>query len=357
MKTCSLLVAAFLSAVRPVAAADFTDLGLKDASGQAAPASVAGAPVCVPAGVEPSSVSLQDQFPDGPFRQQRASDCHDYAAVGVLEAAYFRKYREKVHFSEPDLFLGRTVLNPDFQHAALTGRPKSRADDVLAALRDQEGGEEAADVQYALDHGIARDPQYERFAKRYELELAAQAKTIASINANSGSWWERLLLDPRAYYEKLQNDPGRRRSLERYLLGRDCSAERAEVKAKLAGFKMRTMTFPVVPLNKDVLTGLEPYLASGIAQGNAIMAELKRGRPVAIGMRIEGLEDWGQKGVTQEVDHAFLITGYRRDPVGLRVFETRNSFGGKNAEVYEFDFRRIDTVTTLLTPEEAAAEK
>jgi len=50
------------------------------------------------------SVNLLPQFPAGENLQGSISDCHDFAELGLVEAAYYRKYGKPLDLAEQDLF-------------------------------------------------------------------------------------------------------------------------------------------------------------------------------------------------------------------------------------------------------------
>ncbi len=57
---------------------------------------------------------MLDQFPDPSTRdQENIGSCHAFGSVAVLEAAYYRRYKEHVKFAEEDVFLRRTILSGD----------------------------------------------------------------------------------------------------------------------------------------------------------------------------------------------------------------------------------------------------
>lgn len=345
------LIAAVLLAAAPLAAGELTDLRIQDAEAQTAPPAPPAVPAAASgAAAQEEAADLTGQFIDACTRAQGGvGSCHAFGSVAVLEAAYYRKYKQKIRFSEADLFIRRTVLSKELYADICAGKE----------CKLKEGNDAIGDIRFALDNGVATGLGYDQFIERYTKYRWAEEETLRGIIANheKESWLVKLLYDPRKHWAELQDRPQNKRITEMFLAGRDpaIDAERAANKAKLAGFKAREKEFPY--LGDKVAGAAAERKKAGLAQGQTVMSELKAGRPVAVSMTLKGLDAWGQKGAKEHANHCFLIVGFRQKPGQEAVFQTRNSWGGDNPEVHEDELLRIFRAVTVLTPEEAASSK
>jgi len=323
-------------------AGELQNVALNVIAAQAGPPPAQGRPVW--ATQTARGVNLLPQLPDpSSHYQDDVGSCHAFGSVALLEAAYFRAYGQKVSLSEADLFLRRTVLSPGlYQDFCASGSCKLT-----------EGNDPAGDIAFAIHNGVATGLQYSAFVKRYMKYRKAEEQTIAGVQSEyeQESWLEKLLYDPRKHWTELQQDPQAQRLLSAYLAGRDpkIDAQRAAMRKKFAGFRLLSQNFDS-PGAKAKSLSARQALAAGAKQKAAILAELKRNRPVTVSMSLAGLKAWGQQDAKDAANHAFMIIGYRNDPKEGLVFETRNSWGGDNPDVTAADLCRIYAVATIRTP-------
>lgn len=253
-------------------------------------------------------VDLSSQF-TGPSRNQRdVGSCHAFAAVGVLEAAYYRRYGQRVRLSEADLFLRRNILSGDAYDTFRQGGGEATLD---------EGHYIEGTIRFALDTGVATGPRYGAFLERYRRYRAAEARTLEDLLRQ----YERLGAEERAGYDvrqhwyELQTSTLSRRIAENYLTGNDrtLQADRDLIKQRFAGMRMDFRSF--TPASS---ADQEACRRAGQGQTDFMLGELRAGRPVAI----------SQQG------HAYIVSGYRVDENGAAVFMTRNSYGeGENNDI------------------------
>ena len=104
-------------AAAPAAAGDFSlpEIGAAGDLGRFEVPAIEGAQALPqPEGSWQRDIDLLPQFADLSNRDQcDVGSCHTFGSVAVLEAAWFRKHKTRVRFSEADLFLQRTVLTGD----------------------------------------------------------------------------------------------------------------------------------------------------------------------------------------------------------------------------------------------------
>ncbi|MBI2363169.1 MAG: hypothetical protein HYV15_07285 [Elusimicrobia bacterium] len=308
---------------------------LRSSAGGFSPASVpglgAGGPIAAPAGAAGGGVDLSGQFPTASRDQGNVGACHAFASVGLLEAAYFRKYGEHAVFSDADLFLRNTVLNGNIYSGSLfepgyawTGRPELK-----------EGGSPSTllaigDMEFAIKNGVATTPQYSAFVERYRQFREAEQRTLADIERQRkrDPRYVRLLYNPRTHWAQMQRSPLNQRILQNYLMGNDgtLDAQREEVKRKLAGFTVAKSLYVTLP--SSFSRPEKECRRDGAGRTAAVLSELAAGRPVGLSYFTDG--NWGS--------HVLLITGYQAGDGGDIVFKTRNSWGANG----NFDMRPSD---------------
>jgi len=362
MKTPRFLVLSFLLLSGPVSAAEpESDLfsGVNAAKARAAAehaarqahgggGGAAPAPGIAFGGDKKKKVDLLPQFADPSTRNQCSiGSCHAFGSVAVLEAAYFRNYKEHVSISEQDVFLRRTVLSGDVYRSFCAG----------GACKMSEGNDPAGDIRYVLENGALSGGSYSTFAERYVKYRDAEQRTMAGFKKQyeESSWIQKLLYDPRQHWKELSTTAESTRLLSDMLQGRgsSVSAERGKLKAKLAGFKLRSKDDFGFKSEHKALAPAD-CLARGAAQLAALKGELDAQRPVCVSMSLSGLTAWGQTDATRDAYHAFMIVGYDATDAGL-VFHTRNSWGGTNPDVKDNESCRIYVVDSVLAPGENAS--
>jgi hypothetical protein len=337
------LALAVLIAVSGAARADdLTDLKVKDAAKQGAPAAAAGKAVW--ATTSEHRVDTLPQFPDPSERQQcSVGSCHTFSTVSILEAAYFRAYGEHVTLSEADVFIRRTVLSKDlYDTFCKTGKCEL-----------SEGNDVVGDVKYALENGVASSLKYKDFLDRYLKYRDAEQKTLEGLERDyqSQPWYVKLLYNPRTHWAELQQEPTAKRIISNYLSGRDpaLEKERAEFKKKFAGFKLQSKDFDYLGTKAKEVSAAD-CAKNGAKQKSALLDELKAHRPVSVSMSLIGLKEWDSENDKEASNHAFAIVGFNDDPKEGLKFETRNSWGGQNPAVPEAKLCRIYSVVTIRTP-------
>lgn len=290
-------------------------------------------------------IDLGEQFADPAQRNQSAvGSCHIFGSIGVLEAAYFRKYGKHVRFSEEDLFLRRQILSGDI-YADFCASGKCTL---------SEGGHPSQDIQYALDHGVLTGSSYAAFVERYVRYRSAEQKTMEGLQKmrDQQGWLEKLLYDPRAHWRELQTQGSAAKMIGDYLEGRDrnSSTEREKTQKELAGFRVKVKWYEAGG-NDTVTKTAAQCNAEGALQRGAMLRELHAGRPVVLSMNLIGLKAWGQTEKSRDAYHAFMIVGVKNDG-GKRTFKSRNSWGGDNPDVGEDELCRVYGITTVLIPGE-----
>ena len=158
------LIALFVLTPSAAYSLDFS-LKLKDAGTELHKPAMSSAP----AAVQPykNFVDLKSQFPNQNPDQGNVGACHTFAGIGLVEAAYYRKYGEHLDFAEQDMFArsalgGATVCNG----ARVYGVGKSTG--VAVA----EGGIPANNAMNAIMGGIVPDSReycasYDDFAREF----------------------------------------------------------------------------------------------------------------------------------------------------------------------------------------------
>jgi hypothetical protein len=278
-------------------------------------------------------------------RRGRRLDARPRSRPGQAGAG--RRYGRHIHLAEEDLFLRRTVLSGDvYSDFCSSGKCE------LSEGNDPEG-----DIAYALNNGVLSGDSYQQFVKRYVGYRSAEQKTLEGIQKmrDEQGWLEKLLYDPREHWKELQTNAQSKKLLSDYLEGRDrnSDAERAKIKSELAGFTVKSKSFPFIGgADANKLTDAQ-CREKGEAQIEALTAELRAGRPVVVSMSLSGLPAWGQTDKSKHANHAFMMLGFE-DKDGKRVFRSRNSWGGDNPDVPAYQLCRVYGMSTMLAPGESA---
>lgn len=92
----------------------------------------------------PASVDLSEQFPPGERRQHDLNSCHAFAAVGLLEAAIYRRAGGTLRLSDADLWVRQLVV------------------------RSHEGGLLLRDLRVGLRRGVTPGDWYQEMKARYK---------------------------------------------------------------------------------------------------------------------------------------------------------------------------------------------
>lgn len=300
--------------------------------------------IAPPAGVV--HIDLSGQFPDSASRNQgNIGDCHAFASVGVLEAAWFRRSLEHRRFSEADLFLNRSVLTGEVY--------KPFIEEFSAEIR--EGFHVDLDLQYALAHGVSSSDQYAKVEERYVKLREYQKRKMSALQEYGMELpISELAKAPKQWTEFIQsqavrNYVARAGELNSY----KTVAQREEAKKGFQGLKLGSRPYPY--LGQDVLAMSAGACAlKGEAQRRHLLAELRAGRPVAVSMTLAGLPEWRQTGA-RHAEHAFVIVGARGSESTL-TFQTRNSWGGLNPPVRADQLCRVHAIASILIPGERTGQ-
>lgn len=335
------LVSLPVSAQEPPAAMSALKAAVPGFSAASIPGPGAGGPLAGPAGAADGGVDLSGQFPTASRNQGDVGSCHAFASVGLLEAAYFRKYGEHAVFSDADLFLRNTVLNGNIYSGSLfepgyawTGRPELK-----------EGGSPSTllaigDMEFAIKHGVATTPQYSAFLERYRQYREAEQRTLADIERQRqrDPWYVKLLYNPRRHWAQMQRSPLNQKILQNYLMGNDgtLDAQREETRRKLSGFTVAKSLYITLP--SSFSRAADECRRDGAARTAAVLSELRAGRPVGLSYFTDG--NWGS--------HVLLITGYLAAEGGDIVFKTRNSWGaGGNFDMSPKDMCKVHGIFSV----------
>jgi len=316
-------------------------------------------PAAQPAAAALAEKDLSAQFSDESKRNQRnVGSCHTFASVAVLEAAYYRKYKETVRFSEADLFYRYKLQgSPTFEDYNRLMAEFAQGKAVDAAV--EEGSWPSIELPFALKSGVSSSWGYDKFMRNYiplsNQMRAADMKTIRNTNEQDdmdplvrGFFWIITGHSTEAEYFNQLNKPGQDKAFnELKAMSASLEKERDGYKEKLKGFTVQYRKF--AEASAAVRDDTEKCRAGGTDAKNTIMDELLAGRPVAIGMDLVGLSEWSNFRGLAHALHAFTIIGYKE---GGKVFQTRNSWNGKNPDIKESQLCRVWEVATVLGPDE-----
>ncbi|MBI3298258.1 MAG: hypothetical protein HYZ75_08850 [Elusimicrobia bacterium] len=295
------------------------------------PIGIAGPPIPALRGTPGDpGIDLSGQFPTASRDQHDVGSCHTFTAVGLLEAAYYRRTGEHARFSEADLYLRYRLMTGSAYDAWVWMKKPELA----------EGGMVKGDIEAALRYGVATTPQYEDFLERYRRYREAEQRTMADIERRRAldPWYVRLLYDPRRHWQRLQQDPAAQRMLQDYLIGSDpaLEREREENRRKLAGLSVDRRFYVTLPSSLDAPA--DACRRDGKPSTDFVMSELRAGRPVGVSYFTD--KKWGS--------HVLIIKGYRLDESGAVVFTTRNSWGASgNFDLQTSDMCKVHQVASV----------
>ncbi len=299
-------------------------------------------------------VDLRDQFPPGKVPDQgKVGTCHVFATVGLLEAAYYRRYGSHIAFSEADLFAQSRVGTGAIYSEASVCKTYAGTDKCMLG----EGAWPAENLQFILNFGIlpanAGGVSYEQFAQDYIEDLK---KPIEASLSHLHSRGLKIKQSPTPALKKLQKIIWESVPF--------ASEIRRRVRDALAGFEVAHLYFDRLPPERYL--HISPKECGEISRDRRkkLIAELKAGRPVEVSLALLGMPAWKHAthrpsdAVGNTLNHSVLVVGLRQDGAGRYSFRTRNSWiiesQPVNPDLGEDELCHIIGMTRLLTSKEAA---
>ena len=261
----------------------------------------------------PSRVDLSSQWADGPRDQAPLQSCHDFAAVALLEAGYFRAAGRRLRLSEADLFARATALRG--------------ARSVII----RENGLLREDLRFALAEGVLTGDGYRAFADRFK-----SAPRLTPLR-------------------------GARAGLERIFpeaATPEASAERERVREELSGLRVGGPGFLRFfgSAARVILKGRGVRCRGRARRRDLLMTRLAGGQPVGIGLMLNGASDPDLQARRDPLggEHYLVVTGYDSTPDGV-VFSLRNSWDhrpGSDSKLPEADLCSLFGVSWISAPGE-----
>ncbi len=320
---------------------------------QARALSAPKAMLALPAGSLTKGADLSWQFPPKKTPNQGSiASCHDFTAIALLEAAYYRHSGQHVAFSEADLFArtklaGAHVLNDAVIYKTYGGETKCALGETGWAYQD---------LLFIMREGVLPDTagctSYEEFAKNYikKFQIPFRESILRLSTCGVQLSKTRQPMTDTAE-ELLQAAPY-------------ASEIRAMVREALQGFSVRHRAFE--SLKHDTLLKISSGECTnrGMAQRDQLLALLRTGIPVEASVHTLGIAFWGtakhrpNDPVGSTLAHSVVVVGFQQDSAGRFIFKTRNSWF-RNGRAFSPDLRQEDLcrvfhMTTFLTPAEAS---
>ena len=314
----------------------FADIHVSQLDRASAPAAVKGHPVWSVRTPDSLDLSMQFVDPDSTREQGSIGNCHIFASIAVLEAAYFREYGTPIRFSEADLFLRHQILiDPVAEQLCKTG---------YCRIQEAYIFDVAGDIKDALANGVASSFDYSSFEKIYKSRDPSEEGI--SLKDLKVSFHPDHREEPTVLHALEVKD-----ALLHRFAGSDetidiLDAERAAAKAKFKGFKLFYRVFPIAGPLVFPRNDAE-RMECGRNQKRVILQELEAERPVAVGMYMNGAPYWPE-GTTG--GHSSAIVGYETDLNGRLVFKTRDSWGHDHPDLPEDQLYRIMEIASVRAP-------
>jgi hypothetical protein len=356
--------------------------------------------------ISSNTVDLSCTFVDPPERNQGGvGSCHAFASVAALESAAYRAYGTKVSLSEADLFVSAhlsdgSYFSPTNRKLDLAlGRP-SQASGPLDGYVDrvrlaeglktdqpddlvEEGGDVWADLTYAIDNGVASGDLvpyyyfYSSYAGGYPVQVTpplkpdlvarsklAIANALTLANIRDFSQLEPPVSVPYvAGPESGDSSPRDLRQLKLILLADGDPRLMGEIdnnrelnRRGLSGFKIEATSWDKGSIPTKADHGPDRLARCGeesVYRRDWVVGQLRLGHPVILSADLQGYEAWYLANVDQPAYHAFVLTGYRTDGSGAKVFSVRNSWAGRNPDVRESELCRARAAYVVTTPADA----
>ena len=327
----------------------------------------------------PPKVDLHDHFLDDSRDQGPVGDCDVFAATALLESAYYRHYKQKIRFSEADLFIRSVLVYPHNSYS--TYEPTSQVALYQCACLPTEDqyiikeGSRIDDVaEFAVENGIASSLAYETFAQKYAQRMGPDVREAAlkrdqaiAKQDDQAGWLDKILFKARygksrrQHWLCLQRDSERKSLDELFQPSKapELRTERTLYMERLKDFQVYYNQFRTkdnVEAGGIVIPGkpLPCGPTERTKRKKIILDELLAGRPVGVGFRIPLGKRW-DTATEDDSDiglHGIVIVGYETTDKGI-VFKTRNSWGqGANYDFPESRLCRVERLTTVLTPGE-----
>lgn len=263
----------------------------------------------------PEAVDLSFQF-TGPARKQgHLGSCHAFAAIALIESAYFREHGIHVRLSEADLFVRRNALP------------------ALPFLRSRETGMLRPGVTYALAHGVLPGDHYEAFEARYH-----------------------------AFKKRFFKFLDGRRSVIDELLPESATPEglaaREKIRVELEGFNVdgeSVLKFAGAAARSAVKKDTVRCSTARVA--GLLERQLNAGRPVGVGLNTGWTKSaaWRRESDGPGGSHYFVVKGYDRTDAGI-VFHTRNTWSeeaGGSPDLSGEDLCEVFAMTWVRAPSDA----
>lgn len=331
----------------------------------------------------PASVDLSQQFPADPTGQGHAGTCHDFAAIALLEAAYWRgSGHQTLLLSPADLFIRGSLLYPSsmasdyvrngIESAYLVRRGKKEEYNHGVGDLD-EGDSPTLDIAYVLTHGVATQEilPYWSFYSRYRdvflpalKDRLAAAERLAGVDqldvGSAEAVRRRRAIAEETITPAIHAFVG---DVDRRFPGLESSRDKTLRVLKSLGADSVYWTFESsFDVGGSKRDGYRLAPAECEQKGSAddrayiIRRLLDHGLPVGVSMALRGIAEWNEDKPTEvrplddqrlradvaaQADangwrqahpddgawHTFVLTGYQVGPDGRLVFRTRNSWG------------------------------
>lgn len=307
-------------------------------------------------------------LPPPPGREAcRLGPCPAFGATSLLSAAIRRRHGlirgESVELSDADFFLRRVLADR---------RVLARAAAALSADgRPEEPGRlEArwpkADLEYLLERGAAtrRTLPWDRLWRRYEDEnervrAEAEARYAECLGRARGSAaLEGMPACPAplgagrdrasAFLEGLRREDAERARLPETGEAALLRQEREWTRALMRGFRLKDESFflNAAVLGPRVYDDAEACRGRGEGAKAFVLAELAAGRPVLLGLNVQGLREWrGGEGADWR---PVLVSGAAVDDGGAAELRTRLPDGKEGPWVPEALLCRVGQAVSVL---------
>jgi len=280
------------------------------------------------ASAAPASVDLTEQFTGGLRDQGATGSCHAFASISLLEAAIKRRGQGEDWLSSADLFVRVALQNGAYEIVTLK--------DGSMIVTQKEGGKADADLEFALENGVARAETvpwgvfYAAYVQ-YRQERLAECQNLSAKSKNPGCRQDTF----EEYVERLQKDAANR---EKKFLGdsKVLAEDRAKIKAKFKGLTLQSKRMGFLrSFDEASATDVaDPGVCreKGSKQTAALVETLAANLPAVICFNMANLPGWGKDKTKKDgASHCVTAYGYSTSGQGAaarKSFRLRNSWGG-----------------------------